>query len=41
MNILLTVSPELSDFVKLDRDAALIEPDKSQDVLMTFYGTKL
>jgi hypothetical protein len=40
MNILLTVSPELSDFVKLDRDAALIEPDKSQDVLMTFYGTK-
>jgi hypothetical protein len=40
MNILLTVSPELSDFVKLDRDAVLIEPGKGQDVIITFYGTK-
>ena len=28
MNMLFTLSPELSDFVKLNRDAMLIEPGK-------------
>ena len=40
MNILLSISSELSDFVKLDRDAMIIEPGKGEDVTITFYGTK-
>jgi hypothetical protein len=40
MNLLLTISPELSDFVKLSRDALIIEPGKGEEIILTFYGTK-
>ena len=40
MNMLFTLSPELSDFVKLNRDAMLIEPGKGDELILTFYGTK-
>ena len=40
MNLLLTLSPELTDFVKLSRDAMLIEPGRAEEVVLTFYGTK-
>ncbi|MCX6749905.1 MAG: DUF87 domain-containing protein [Candidatus Pacearchaeota archaeon] len=40
MNLLLTVSSELSDFVKLDRDAMIIQQGESEEVVLTFYGTK-
>jgi hypothetical protein len=40
MNVLLSISPELSNFVKLDRDALLINPGVGEDVVITYYGTK-
>jgi hypothetical protein len=40
MNLLISISPELSDFVKLDRDAMSIGPSKGEDLILTFYGTK-
>ncbi len=40
MNLLFTLSPELTDFVKISRDAMLIEPGKGDELVLTFYGTK-
>ncbi|HJX50313.1 MAG TPA: carboxypeptidase regulatory-like domain-containing protein, partial [Candidatus Nanoarchaeia archaeon] len=40
MNLLITISPELEDFVKLNRDAIQIETGKGEDLILTFYGTK-
>ncbi|MGY4884310.1 MAG: helicase HerA domain-containing protein [Nanobdellota archaeon] len=40
MNLLMTISSELSDFVKLSRDAMQIEPGKGEELILTFYGTK-
>jgi hypothetical protein len=40
MNLLFSISSELSDFVKLNRDAMLVEPGKGDDLILTFYGTK-
>jgi hypothetical protein len=40
MNLLLSISPELGDFVKLSRDALIIEPGKGEEIVLTFYGTK-
>jgi hypothetical protein len=40
MNVVFTLSPELSDFVKLNRDAALINPTTGEDLILTIYGTK-
>ena len=40
MNVLLSISSELSDIVKLNRDAVLIAPGTGEDVVLTFYGTK-
>ena len=40
MNLLISISPELSDIVKLNRDAMTLEPEKAEDLILTFYGTK-
>lgn len=40
MNLVFSISPELSDFVKLNRDAALISPKRGEELVLTIYGTK-
>lgn len=40
MNLLISISSEISDFVKLDRDALILEPGKGEEIKITFYGTK-
>ncbi len=40
INLLLSLSPELTDFVKLDRDALILEPGNGEEIKITFYGTK-
>ena len=40
MNLLISISSEISDFVKLDRDALILEPGNGEEIKITFYGTK-
>ncbi len=40
MNLMFTISPEISDIVKLNRDAAVIQSGKGEDIEFTYYGTK-
>lgn len=40
MNLLISLSSDISDFVKLDRDALILEPGKGEEIKITFYGTK-
>ncbi len=40
MNVFFTLSPEISDILKLSRDAMLIGPGTGDDLVLTFYGTK-
>ncbi len=40
MNLLVSLSPEINDFIKLNRDAVIIEPMKAGEIKITFYGTK-
>ncbi len=40
MNLVFSLSSELNDFIKLNRDAALISPNTGEDLVLTFYGTK-
>ncbi len=40
MNIILSLSPEIGNFVKLDREALTLGPREGGDIKITFYGTK-